>query len=287
MINPETGQPFTRRELRELEKSGVRAAVSPEASPTVPPTPEQPAAEGPTKTVEAAAPSTHSDVPQFWPEAPVLTRRQRRELEQAGKATPDEAPEPVEASSVDGRDEVTRELADLQEPIAPSVVPEEEPLPPVFAPVIDTPPKSPETPSAGLARGPGDPLRVTSSLILPTAPGADLTGPLGTTGEIIVTGNIRLPSQLAVQGTAPYRLDTDADADDEVLDAYVTGEIGALSQPVSARHAVSGRSKDSDILSIKKTRWGTGTVVTLLVLGTLTLAAVGLVILSVTTGVLL
>ena len=71
------------------------------------------------------------------------------------------------------------------------------------------------------------------------------------------------------------------------MDSYVTGEIGALSQPVSARHAVSGRSKDSDIRSIRKTRWGTGTVITLLVLGTLTLAAIGLVVLSVTTGVLL
>ena len=253
----------------------------------MPPSPEQPAVEGPTETVEAAAPSTDSDVPQFWPDSPVLTRRQRREREQAETATSDEAAEGIEPSSVDGRDEVTRELADLQGPIAPPAIGAEEPPPPAFAPRIDAPPKAPETPAAGLARGPGDPLRATSSLILPTAPATDLTGPLGTTGEIIVTGNIRMPSQLAVQGTAPYRLDTDTDADDEVLDAYVTGEIGALSQPVSARHAVSGRSKDSDILSIKKTRWGTGTVVTLLVLGTLTLAAVGLVILSVTTGVLL
>ena len=285
MINPETGQPFTRRELREREKGGVTVVASPEVSPTAPPPLEQPTSERSAETVEAAAPSTDSDVPQFWPEAPVLTRRQRREREHAGAATSDEGEEPIEPSLVDGRDEVTRELADLQEPSASPAVLAEEPLPPVFAPVIDAPPKAPVTPSAGLVRGPGDPLRATSSLILPTVPGTDLAGPLGTTGEIIVTGNIRLPSQLAVQGTAPYRLDTDAD--DEVLDAYVTGEIGALSQPVSARHAVSGRSKDTDILSIKKTRWGTGTVVTLLVLGTLTLAAVGLVILSVTTGVLL
>jgi len=285
VINPETGQPFTRRELREREKGGVTAVASPETSPTPPPPSEQPAAEGPAETVHAVAPSTDSDVPQFWPEAPVLTRRQRREREQAGTATSDEVAEGIEPFSVDGRDEAIRELADLQGPIPPPAIGAEEPLPPVFAPVIDASPKAPATPAAGLARGPGDPLRATSSLILPTAPATDLTGPVGTTGEIIVTGNIRLPSQLAVQGTAPYRLDTDAD--DEVLDAYVTGEIGALSQPVSARHAVSGRSKDSDILSIKKTRWGTGTVVTLLVLGTLTLAAVGLVILSVTTGVLL
>ena len=285
MINPETGQPFTRRELRELEKSGVRAAVKPEASPTVPPTPEQPAVEGPTETVEAAAPSTHSDVPQFWPEAPVLTRRQRREREQTDTGSTGTPPAEVVSTAAPVADEATRELAGLSEAVPPSQPVVQEPLPPVFAPVLDARPASTEASSKGLARGPGDPLRATSSLILPTTPGADLTGPLGDTGEIVVTGNIRLPSHVSVQGTAPFRLDSDIE--DDVMDSYVTGEIGALSQPVSARHAVSGRSKDSDIMSIRKTRWGTGTVITLLVLGTLTLAAIGLVVLSVTTGVLL
>lgn len=282
MINPETGHPFTRRELREREKSGATTVVASPPPETTPDPPQQP------ETIAEPPPAEHSassDVPQFWPEAPVLTRRQRREREQTDTGSTGTPPAEVVSTAVPVADEATRELAGLSEAVPPSQPVVQEPLPPVFAPVLDARPASTEASSKGLARGPGDPLRATTSLILPTTPGADLTGPLGDTGEIVVTGNIRLPSHVSVQGTAPFRLDSDIE--DDVMDSYVTGEIGALSQPVSARHAVSGRSKDSDIMSIRKTRWGTGTVITLLVLGTLTLAAIGLVVLSVTTGVLL
>lgn len=282
MINPETGHPFTRRELREREKSGATTVVASPPPETTPDPPQQP------ETIAEPPPAEHSassDVPQFWPEAPVLTRRQRREREQTETGSTGTPPAEVVSTAAPVADEATRELAGLSEAVPPSQPVAQEPLPPVFAPVLDASPASTEASSMGLARGPGDPLRATSSLILPTTPGADLTGPLGDTGEIVVTGDIRLPSHFSVQGTAPFRLDSDIE--DDVMDSYVTGEIGALSQPVSARHAVSGRSKDSDIRSIRKTRWGTGTVITLLVLGTLTLAAIGLVVLSVTTGVLL
>ena len=280
MINPDTGQPYTRRELREREKNGP---VAVESAPEPIPTPAENSV-----VVSAVESAARSDIPTFWPEAPVLTRRQRREQEQAAATKPATPPPPIggaDAPRVPSASEVTRELADLSETTSTDPAPPDEPLPPVFAPVVNSAPSERPAPSVELSRGPGDPLRATSSLIIPTAPGTDFTGPLGDTGEIVVTGNIRLPAQLSTQGTAPFRLDSEAD--DEVMDAYVTGEIGALSQPVSARHAVSGRSKDSEILSVRKTRWGTGTIVTLLVLGTLTLAAVGLVVLSLTTGVLL
>ena len=72
-----------------------------------------------------------------------------------------------------------------------------------------------------------------------------------------------------------------------MVDAYVTGEIGALSQPFRASQAVSGRGDDSEFLLIKRTRWGTGVIVTVLLALALGLAAATMLVLSLTTGALL
>jgi hypothetical protein len=121
-------------------------------------------------------------------------------------------------------------------------------------------------------------------LILPTTPTVDMTSPLSSTGEVLVTGQISLPSRIGEQGTAPI-LSHEPDQD-EVMDAYVTGEMAAMSRPVRASQAVSGKGDDSDIFLVRRARWGMAAIVTALVAASLGVAAVGLVLLALFTDVL-
>jgi len=110
-----------------------------------------------------------------------------------------------------------------------------------------------------------------------------MAGPLGTTGEIIVSGQIRLPGQLAEIGSYPITNPEDAE---DSSDPYVTGDMAAVSQPMRALQAVSSKGDDTDILLVKRTRWGTGAVVTALGASLLGLASVALVVLVFMTDVL-
>jgi hypothetical protein len=74
--------------------------------------------------------------------------------------------------------------------------------------------------------------------------------------------------------------------DDEVMDAYVTGAIAANAKPMRASQAVSGKGDDSDIILVRRARWGTAAVVTSLGAAVLGLAAVALLVLAVMTDVL-
>jgi hypothetical protein len=118
----------------------------------------------------------------------------------------------------------------------------------------------------------------TSSLILPHTPTIDIAGPLGSTGEIVVTGQIRLPSSLAERGGAPALVE-DRDQD-EVMDAYVTGDIALSAKPMRASQAVSTKGDDTDIVLVRRARFGTATVVTGLSAAVLGLAALGLLVLA-------
>jgi hypothetical protein len=129
----------------------------------------------------------------------------------------------------------------------------------------------------------GDLVTATSSLIMPHAPTVDIAGPLGDTGEIVVTGQIRLPSSLSERGSAPAVLEINDH--DEVMDAYVTGAIAPTAKPMRASQAVSGKGDDTDILLVRRARWGTATVVTALSAGVLGLAALGLFVLALLTDV--
>ena len=111
-----------------------------------------------------------------------------------------------------------------------------------------------------------------------------MTSPLSSTGEVVITGQITLPTRFAEQGSAPL-LERTAD-NDEVLDAYVTGELAAMAKPVRASQAVSGKGDDTDIILVRRARWGTAAIVTVIVAGVLALAAVGLLVLAMTTDVL-
>jgi hypothetical protein len=116
-------------------------------------------------------------------------------------------------------------------------------------------------------------------LILPHTPTIDIAGPLGSTGEIVVvTGQIRLPSSLAERGGAPALVE-DRDQD-EVMDSYVTGAIPASAKPMRASQAVSTKGDDTDIVLVRRARFGVATVVTGLSAAVLGLAALGLLVLA-------
>jgi len=166
------------------------------------------------------------------------------------------------------------------------------PLPPVFGVAVDSAHFDSFDDSAGGVPTPanfrpsrmvGDLVTATSSLIMPHAPTVDIAGPLGDTGEIVVTGQIRLPSSLSERGSAPAVLEINDH--DEVMDAYVTGAIAPTAKPMRASQAVSGKGDDTDILLVRRARWGTATVVTALSAGVLGLAALGLFVLALLTDV--
>jgi hypothetical protein len=107
-----------------------------------------------------------------------------------------------------------------------------------------------------------------------------MTGPLTSTGEVVMTGQIRLPIQLSEQGSLPLTEDRD---DDEIRDPYVSGELSAMSKPVKASQAVSGKGDDSDIILVRRARWGAAAIVTAVGASLLAIAAVGMLIMAMMT----
>ena len=281
MTNIPPAQPMTRRERRLLEEQGILpevsvaepAPVAPVAEPEPPVTPAQPAAP--------------------------MTRRERKMLEETGVIPiPPEYQQPAESSALQDTSlvEVTQTAPVPAAPVPP------EPLPPVFGlPPAAAPSESPPTPAPGLSeehsapapvpadttfpsRVVGDVTMTTSSLILPTTPMVDMTGPVGDTGEIIVTGQITLPNRVSETGAIPS-MPEDRD-DEERFDAYVTGELSAMAQPIRAIKAVSGQGDDTDILLVRRVRWGTAAILTATGAAVLGIGAIALLIIALLTDTL-
>ena len=124
-----------------------------------------------------------------------------------------------------------------------------------------------------------------SSLILLHSPSVDLAGPLGDNGEIIVTGQIRISPHVVERGTAPFQYVSKDEDDSEIV--YSTVEDDAMVKPVPASHAVASKSNNAELALMRSTRWGTGAIVTVLSISVFAVAAVTLLALSLTTGVLL
>ena len=274
MTDMTPAQPMTRRERRQLEEQGLL----PDAPPAAPPESQH---SGGTSATGETLTSTQPATP--------MTRRERKMLEETGVIPlPAEYVRRVESSALQDTSlvEVTQST-----PTPPSPVPAE-PLPPVFG----LPAKSPSTEETAPAPPPlppsftssnrmvGEVTMATSSLILPTTPTVDMSGPVGDTGEVIVTGQITLPNRLAETGTIPaMREDRD---DDERFDAYVTGELAAISQPIRAVKAVSGQGDDTDILLVRRVRWGTAAILTATGAAVLGIGAVVLLVVALLTDTL-
>ena len=126
----------------------------------------------------------------------------------------------------------------------------------------------------------------TSALILPSMPETgDLTGPLGATGDLFLTGSIELPKSLGETGGHAAMHDSiDVDAADEVSrEAAPSDPHGAA--PVSAARAVSARSAHSVAVVNENTR-GTKTLPIILMSagGVLLIGVVGLLIWGASNG---
>ena len=125
--------------------------------------------------------------------------------------------------------------------------------------------------------GPASPLG-TSALILPTMPaGADLSGPLGETGEVYITGSIELPRSLGETGGHSALLDS---VEGDPLDELTFGERRASDPgiaPVSAASAVSARGPGLGVTEAPKEK-SKLPVVLIATGGGLVLVVVGLVV---------
>ena len=287
MTDTPSVQPMTRRERRQLEEQGLlpAAPATQSAEQAAPPTPAP---------VQSASPE-QEPVPSPSPPSPPapMSRRERKMLEETGVIPiPTEYQQPAESPALEDTSlvEVTQSAPPQETPAPP------EPLPPVFgppstSPAIDLPPRpsepAPEPPTVAPAfpsRVVGDVPMATSSLILPVTPTIDMSGPIGDTGEVIVTGQITLPNQLAETGKIPsMREDRD---DDEGFDAYVTGELAAMAQPIRASKAVSGQGDDTDILLVRRVRWGTAAILTATGAAVLGIGAVVLLVVALLTDTL-
>ena len=276
MTNPLTGQPLTRRELRALAE-GNPASLP--VTPEVVAPPSQP----PQAYVAPPAPPAPEPAP-----TGALTRREARLREGLSDQPPTSVSQqpPLDAPVAPIAVTPVSPLADLVAP-QPAPIPQQPAsaaLPPVFSqPTTAESPLDALSVAVSPSRSVGTAPVTTSSLILPVSPNVDMAGPLGTTGEIIVTGQIRLPGQLAEIGSYPITNPEDAE---DSSDPYVTGDMAAVSQPMRALQAVSSKGDDTDILLVKRTRWGTGAVVTALGASLLGLASVALVVLVFMTDVL-
>jgi hypothetical protein len=114
--------------------------------------------------------------------------------------------------------------------------------------------------------GAGTSAITTSALVLPSVPQAsDLTRPLTSTGEILVTGSIDLPRSLGSTGAHPHRVDN-SDYEDDPLDSQVSSPDSA---PVRAIRAVSTHTSTRGVIESKRpqsNRLLTGIIITASVL---------------------
>lgn len=124
----------------------------------------------------------------------------------------------------------------------------------------------------------------TSALILPSMPETDgLSGPLGETGELFVTGSFELPKSLSeTGGHAALHDSVEADPLDElgVAEATPTGMMA----PVSASRAVSARSVQGALVAEATKDKSKMPVVLIATGGVLVLGAAGLIVWAAASG---
>jgi hypothetical protein len=279
-------RPLSRRELREMEQRQQEAqqqstSVFPPpadqffAPPAVPPQPVMAPPPPPPPPVMAPPPPVSEPFPQAI--TPELRPRAGRH---GAPPTEDVAPvqyvAPTEYAA-------PAEYVARPEPAAPA-------LPPVFsAPVTDRTVSLPMVPEylpdddAELAssREVGSGTPTTHALILPTTPIMDISGPVGDTGEIIMTGQIPLPRLVTENGHQGQY-----DYAEENFDELMGAETTALTAPVRASHAVSSKSNNREFEMVRKAPWGTAATVLGASALLLVLAAAGLLAVALLTDFL-
>jgi hypothetical protein len=116
----------------------------------------------------------------------------------------------------------------------------------------------------------------TNALILPALPAPDATGPLTSTGEILVTGSIDLPRGLGSTGAHPDHIDS-SDID-RLLDGeeneFNTSEVA----PVRASRAVSTHTSTRGVIAPPKKRHTRLPLILSITAGVLAVGVIGLLI---------
>lgn len=286
----ETPPVLTRRELRERDEQSRALQETPHPDYSAEPTPSTVAwqrVEIPTVSGQVAeqppAPPTYSPPPppaSLLPPLPPLTaeqlvaplsRRERRALEQVqtdgvatvGEATVGEASPP----RVEG---ALPKMPWEQEAPTPPLTPSATAVAPLLPPVFSSPPahdvtREPSRDHAADAdvmtassRTVGAGPLPTHALILPTAPSLDVSGPLGTTGEILVTGQIPLPQVMAETGLQGA-IDGDGDSS-ETFDRLIGAE-STFTSPMRAVQAISSRGEGKEFEIVRKPRWSVGAII--------------------------
>lgn len=293
--------PMTRREIRERE---AREAAVAEAAQAVPTSVAEPLSPVPTRLDPGPMPGPlDGPVPEASPPLPVMepaptaltnnrpmTRRERREIDQAqaadesaGHAQVAEAAHTPVGSRAVAEGWQNSQTSPVGSPVPSSGLDDrlaEKPLPPVFQPPFEDaasayPAVAAENQGgeAELASsrevGPG--AMMTHALILPVTPMVDIAGPVGDTGEVLMTAQIPLP-RLVAEGNLRGGYDEDEDSFDEL----VNGETTALTTPMSAISSVSSKGNDSEFQLVRKAPWGSAATVLGASALLLVLAAAGL-----------
>ncbi len=298
--------PMTRRERREREQREAQALA---AQVTAAPGVAEPAAAAVAEQVveQSLAPQEQIPAPQEHSAQP-MTRRERREMEERLRLKEEAAgeqpvvtvpaPQPT-VTAVDPDVSVLSDYSETSEHIEvsqsePRAAPEAPAGPAPLPPVFDTPvaPRRSGFPiptddlggeEADLASsreiGAGSP--TTHALILPATPNIDISGPVGDTGEILVTGQIPLPRLVTETG---IRGDLD---EDERFDELIGAETTSLTSPVSAMSAVSSKGNDSEFQMVRRAPWGTAATILGGSAVLLVLAAAGLLAVALLTDILL
>jgi hypothetical protein len=122
----------------------------------------------------------------------------------------------------------------------------------------------------------------TSALVLPSVPQPDgMLGSLNSTGEILITGSINLPSTLGTMGAHPGRIDN-ADFEDDPLDSQVAAPDSA---PVRAIRAISTHTSTRGVIEPPK-RFQSNRMLTAVIItaSVLAVAVVGLIIFAFVSG---
>ena len=124
----------------------------------------------------------------------------------------------------------------------------------------------------------------TSALILPTMPEAEgLSGPLGETGELFVTGSFELPKSLSeTGGHAALHDSVEADPLDEL--GFVEATPTGMMAPVSASRAISARSEQGPLVTEAAKDKSKMPVVLIATGGVLVLGAAGLIVWAAASG---
>ena len=265
-------QTLTRRELRALQQAEEAAALQSQqpsglapAQPSAPAQPPVQAQPSVIQTQQPVAPSAESPV------FPLVEPRQgpppAMPPTQSPIFTPAAPPAPVSSSPFDLL------MSPPAEPVRPEPVAQ---VPAEIAPahVVDEP--STWTPPRGhwstqvddddiettFSRRIGSGSTTTSALVLPSIPGgADIRGPLTSTGEIMLTGSIELPRSLSATGQSDR---FDNGGIDELFDLSDSEVISTDSSPVRAIRAVSTHTSGHGVTHTQKPK-GTRALTALLI----------------------